>query len=77
MTTLFLVGIVLLLLKVLDSKKKEKSLSTTMLMTPEKANFFSKYIYGREILKILFHNKKRRDNNAIERKELRNRQLYI
>jgi len=38
-----------------ELRKKEKSLSMTMLMTPEKANFSGKYVHGGEILKMLDH----------------------
>ncbi|MCG3716122.1 acyl-CoA thioesterase, partial [Aliarcobacter butzleri] len=33
--------------------KREKSLTMTMLMTPDKANFSGKYVHGGEILKML------------------------
>lgn len=35
--------------------KREKSLTMTMLMTPEKANFSGKYVHGGEVLKMLDH----------------------
>ncbi len=35
--------------------KREKSLTMTMLMTPEKANFSGKNVHGGEILKMLDH----------------------
>lgn len=35
--------------------KREKSLTMTMLMTPDKANFSGKYVHGGEILKMLDH----------------------
>ena len=33
--------------------KREKTITMTMLMTPDKANFFVKYVHGGEILKML------------------------
>lgn len=36
-----------------DEVKREKSLTMTMLMTPDKANFSGKYVHGGEILKML------------------------
>jgi acyl-CoA hydrolase len=38
-----------------EKKIREKSLSMTLLMTPEKANFSGKYVHGGEILKMLDH----------------------
>jgi len=37
----------------MENLKREKSLSMTMLMTPEKANFSGKNVHGGEILKML------------------------
>ncbi|TLP35189.1 acyl-CoA thioesterase [Arcobacter arenosus] len=37
----------------MTEKKREKSLTMTMLMTPEKANFTGKNVHGGEILKML------------------------
>jgi len=37
----------------MENLKREKSLSVTMLMTPEKANFSGKNVHGGEILKML------------------------
>ena len=36
-----------------ENTKREKSLTMTMLMTPEKANFSGKNVHGGEILKML------------------------
>ena len=38
-----------------ENIKREKSLSMTMLMTPDKANFSGKNVHGGEILKMLDH----------------------
>ena len=38
-----------------DNIHREKSLSMTMLMTPDKANFSGKNVHGGEILKMLDH----------------------
>jgi acyl-CoA hydrolase len=38
-----------------ENIKREKSLTMTMLMTPDKANFSGKYVHGGEILKMLDH----------------------
>ena len=38
-----------------DAVKREKSLTMTMLMTPDKANFSGKNVHGGEILKMLDH----------------------
>lgn len=38
-----------------DGIKREKSLTMTMLMTPDKANFSGKNVHGGEILKMLDH----------------------
>ncbi len=39
----------------MESIKREKSLTMTMLMTPDKANFSGKYVHGGELLKMLDH----------------------
>lgn len=39
----------------MDGNKREKSLTMTMLMTPEKANFSGDNVHGGEILKMLDH----------------------
>lgn len=38
-----------------EKKIRENSLTMTLLMTPEKANFSGKYVHGGEILKMLDH----------------------
>ncbi|WP_072680277.1 acyl-CoA thioesterase [Arcobacter sp. LA11] len=38
-----------------ENYKREKSLTMTMLMTPDKANFSGKNVHGGEILKMLDH----------------------
>lgn len=39
----------------MENIKREKSLTMTMLMTPDKANFSGKHVHGGEILKMLDH----------------------
>ena len=39
----------------IDNYKREKSLTITMLMTPDKANFSGNNVHGGEILKMLDH----------------------
>ena len=39
----------------IDNYKREKSLTITMLMTPDKANFTGNNVHGGEILKMLDH----------------------